>query len=854
MKDTSISDKEKKEAEKKLERGGTLGTFSGVFTPSILTILGIILFLRLGYVTGSAGVGCALIILFVANVITILTSLSLAAVATNLKVKGGGDYYLISRTLGYRFGGAIGVVLYLAQSVSVAFYCIGFAEAVTSILGPKLFLDPRLVAIAAMSVLFILAWKGADWATRFQYVVMVIVVAALASFFIGSFGKWEYTTFLGNWTGPEGGPPFWILFAVFFPAVTGFTQGVSMSGDLKDSAKSLPVGTFLAVGVSIVIYLVVIITFGGVLPNRILMEDYQAIKMVARYDVLIDAGVIAATLSSAMASFLGGPRILQSLAADRIFPFLLPFAKGAGPTGNPRRAVLLTALIALATISVGQLNLIARIVSMFFLISYGLLNYATYFEADSASPSFRPRFRFFNKYLSLAGSILCLGILLALDMINGVFALAIMLAIYLYLRHTAQSPRWADASRSHALKVIVDQLISIVDSPQHHRDWRPNILAFTKSQERRAALLTFGEWMRGGSGILTAIHIVEKDGKRLVTLKNDIEKDIIKVMRDRQIRGFSQIVQVTNATESLPVVLQSFGIGPLRANTVLLNWYADSESRLPGLQAMQYGHNLRTVFLQGMNCVILHPDPSKWESLLQQKREKQRIDVWWLADNTGRLMLLFAYLMTRNTFWAHAEIRVLTSGTGKKIGETSKELEQLLDEARIPAKPYLVKESGPEHIITESAGSSFVFLPFFIRQSRLTDEHGYSFERTLPQLPLSALVRAAEDIDLDAEPEEGAAGELALALDNLYRTEKRAKEAKKEETLRRKKVENLKSRLESLELLETTEEENNLIKGLALEEKEADKAFRKMAKEAAKAQNALKVVEELGGDVDVETT
>ena len=155
------------------------------------------------------------------------------------------------------------------------------------------------------------------------------------------------------------------------------------------------------------------------------MNDYGAMKRVALFGFLVTAGVIAATLSSAMASFLGAPRILQSLAADRIFPFLVPFAKGSGPTANPRRGVLLSAGIAYATVAWGQLNLIAPVVSMFFLVSYGLLNYATYYEARSQSPSFRPRFRYFNKWLSLAGALACLGVMLAIDITAGIVAVAV---------------------------------------------------------------------------------------------------------------------------------------------------------------------------------------------------------------------------------------------------------------------------------------------------------------------------------------------------------------------------------------------------------------------------------------------
>ena len=204
--------------------GGNLGTFAGVFTPSILTILGIILFLRLGYVVGNAGLARALMILALANGISVLTTFSLSAIATNLKVKGGGDYYLISRTLGPEFGGAIGIVLFLAQSVSIAFYCIGFGEVLAQTLALQGGYHAQIIAAAAVAFLFIFAWLGADWATRFQYLVMAILVAALFSFFIGGITKWDGALLARNWTAPEGGLGFWVIFAIFFPAVTGFTQ------------------------------------------------------------------------------------------------------------------------------------------------------------------------------------------------------------------------------------------------------------------------------------------------------------------------------------------------------------------------------------------------------------------------------------------------------------------------------------------------------------------------------------------------------------------------------------------------------------------------------------------------------
>ena len=511
---------------------GTLGTFAGVFTPSVLTILGIILFLRLGYVVGNAGLGSALLILLLANGISVLTSVSLSAIATNLKVKGGGDYYVISRTLGREFGGAIGIVVFLAQSVSIAFYCLGFGEVVARLFAIEFDLLPQVIAAIAVSLLFILAWLGADCATKFQYVVMVILSVAILSFFIGGFIHWDTDLLVKNWSSPHSNLNFWVIFAIFFPAVTGFTQGVSMSGDLKDPGKSLPRGTFAAVSVSIVVYFLSSVIFAAALPSDILINEYGAMKRVALFSSLIVAGVIAATLSSAMASFLGAPRILQSLAADKIFPFLNLFAKGSGPAANPRRGVLLSTAIAFATVAYGHLNLIAPVVSMFFLISYGLLNYATYYEARSQSPSFRPRFQYFNKWLSLAGALACLGAMLAVDLTAGIVAVAVLFAIFQYLKRTAGSARWADSRRSYHLQMIREHLLAAAAEPVHPRNWRPQILAFSDNPDRRTQLLRFSSWIEGHSGLTTAVRILEGEGARMRKLKqaaeDELQRDIIK--------------------------------------------------------------------------------------------------------------------------------------------------------------------------------------------------------------------------------------------------------------------------------------------------------------------------------------
>lgn len=828
---------------------GTLGTFAGVFTPSVLTILGIILFLRLGYVVGNAGLGPALLILLLANGISVLTSVSLSAIATNLKVKGGGDYYVISRTLGHEFGGAIGIVVFLAQSVSIAFYCLGFGEVIAYLIQTDINFLPQIIAAAAVSFLFIFAWLGADWATKFQYVVMAVLFAAIISFFIGGFIRWDAELLGKNWSSPQPGLSFWVLFAIFFPAVTGFTQGVSMSGDLKDPGKSLPRGTFAAVGLSIVVYFLSSVIFAAALPADVMMSDYGAMKKVAVFGPLVTAGVIAATLSSAIASFLGAPRILQSLAADKIFPFLNPFAKGSGPTSNPRRGVLLSAAIAYATVAYGQLNLIAPVVSMFFLISYGLLNYATYFEARSQSPSFRPRFRYFNKWLSLAGALACLGAMLAVDITAGVVALAVLFAIFQYLKRTGGPVRWADSRRSYHLQLTREHLMAAAAEPEHPRDWRPQILAFSDNLQRRAQLLRFSSWIEGESGLTTAVRILEGEGVKMRQAKEEAEKQLQQDIARDGIQAFALVVLAPSLKIGIQSIVQAYGLGALKANTILLNWLGQSPNRILGLQDQDFARNLRAARFYGCNLVILDVKADKWTALTEIDKKDLYIDVWWWDDATSRLMLLMAYLMTRSEQWSDAKIRLFAAGSDQSDGQTIDNLHQMLEEVRIEAKPEIVETVSADTIAEYSADSALVFLPFRLKKSRVVDPFGKPMADSLFLLPVAAMVMAAEDIELDAEPEEGEAGAKAQVMDALEAAQKKEKEALKEAEKAvvaaesaRKKAEEIKKDAEAAdpETVEKTE------KTAEEAEKEAEKLARRAAKATAKAETAVMDAEDAG--------
>jgi amino acid transporter len=755
---------------------GRLGMFAGVFTPSILTILGIIFFRRLGYVVGAGGLIEAVAIIAVATAISVITSISLAAIATNIRVRGGGDYYLISRTLGVQYGGAIGLVLFLAQSVSVAFYCIGFGEAVASMSGyaGNAAVTAGVAAIATL-VIGIIAFGGADLATKFQYLVMVALFLAIVAFFFGGALNWDRTRLIESLhgSGDRSAPPFWVIFAVFFPAVTGFTQGVSMSGDLRDPARSLPMGTFLAVGISTIVYVGAAITLAASIPLDVLVSDYGAMRRISIFPWLIEVGVIAATLSSAMASCLGAPRILQSLARDNVIPPLAIFAHGVGPAGNPRRAVMLGVAVALVTIALGSLNAVAAVVGMCFLLSYGLLNYATFFEARAQSPAFRPTFRYFNAWLSLAGAGLCLYAGVMINPVAAAVAGACMIALHQYLRRTAPQAAWADSRYAYHFRRVRDHLNEMRDGSTHARDWRPFVLALCNEAHDRVRLLTFASWIDGESGFTTAVRILtptknglvesgraaQPDSERLALAEEMLRSQV----REAGLQTFTRVLETPTVAEGLAMLLQSHGLGPLRANTILMS----AREQFGGARCAGDApppEALAAALGQRKNLILLEGEDSDWTTLAATEPHARKIDVWWKGSDTCRLNLLLAHLMTRAEGWKAAKIRVhvINPGTASREGALLA-VRHMLDDARIEADLDLVDFVGPESLKDHSRDATLVFIPLRVRGGRLAGPRGQPLKGVLEALPVCALVVAGEDIDLDAQPDDTPPSEAEAA-------------------------------------------------------------------------------------------
>ena len=411
-----------------------LGTFGGVFTPSILTILGVIMYLRFGWVVGQAGLAGSLAIVTIATAITFLTGLSMAQIATDQHVRTGGAYYMISRALGVEIGGAIGIPLYLAQALSVALYTIGFAESVERVFP---IMNARIVGLVTTVLVTVVALISARVAIRIQYFIMAGIGLSLLSFF---FGHSATVAAAGNFE--QVG--FWQVFAVFFPAVTGIMAGVNMSGDLADSRRSIPRGTLAAIGVSYVIYMVIPVFLSRNATAAQLVDDPLIMRNIALWGDAILIGVWGATLSSALGSILGAPRILQAIARDNILPRPLRFlGRGTGAGNEPRIGTFFTLALALTAVALGDLDAIAPILTMFFLATYAVVNIVSAVERFLRSPSFRPTFKV-HWGLSLLGAAGCGAVMVLIDAPATVASAVIVIGVYLWLKRQGLQSTWGD--------------------------------------------------------------------------------------------------------------------------------------------------------------------------------------------------------------------------------------------------------------------------------------------------------------------------------------------------------------------------------------------------------------------------
>ena len=721
------------------ETQGGLGTFGGVYIPSILTILGVIMYLRFGWVVGNVGLLGTLLIVILANCITFFTALSVCAIATDKVVRTGGAYYMISRSLGAETGGAVGISLYVAQALSVALYTIGFAESLKTAF-PHL--NQLYVALVVTSLVGILAFTSASIAIKAQYFIMAAILLSLLSFY---FGHPVEETHIELWVNNKA--PFWTVFAVFFPAVTGIMAGVNMSGDLRDPIRSLPSGTLWAVGTGFVIYMTLPIFMAMRADSITLIAEPLIMQQMAVWGPSILLGVWGATLSSAIGSILGAPRILQALARDGILPKWMSFlGQGSGPQDEPKIGTLVTLMVAIAAVCVGDLNLIAPVLTMFFLTTYLVLNMSAAIEGFLQSPSFRPSFRVHWAF-SLAGAIGCLIVMFLIDAVATVVAAVVVIGIYFWVRQRELIVTWGDVRRGIWMALLRTAILQ-TDHTDDTKNWRPQLLVLSGAPTKRWPLIQLAEALTHNRGLITVSSVLPV-GSRDMAKQAILEKRIRNYLQRRGVQALVRLVTAPDPFDGAERLVETYGLGSIVPDTILLGDSQQSSHRDRYCQMIANLHRAQR------NVIILRENSKLDQNpFLESRHRPCCIDIWWSGgmQGNGSLMLILAYLLRSNPNWQDAEIclkLVVTDETGVQAAQAN--LDNLAKYLRIGALSEVILADGRTFatiLKKSSMGADLIFLGM-ASPGEIFMQSYEKLQHWTENLPTSIFVLAAPGFDFE---------------------------------------------------------------------------------------------------------
>jgi amino acid transporter len=675
-----------------------LGAFIGVFTPTILTILGVIMYLRFGWVAGQVGLAKTLFIVVLANIITLITTLSFSAIATNIRVGVGGAYYIISRSLGLEFGGAIGLPLFLAQTFSVTLYAFGLAESLRILWSG---MPVQLAAFLIVVAVGALALRGSKMALRAQIPIMVLIGVSLIALAIGAFVGPQVTAVE---TSTPLAPGFWVVFAVFFPAVTGIMAGLGLSGDLSDPIKAIPRGALGAMLVGFAFYLIIpFLLIKGASAEALRQEPLIWTRIAPLGALLVLPGLWGAIFSSAVGSVLGAPRTLQALANDGLAPRIL--GRVSRRFSEPVPGLVVTLAIALAAVLLGNLNAVAPVLTMFFLTVYGLVNIVAALETLSGDPSWRPRLRV-PWPVALVGGVACFTVMFLISAKAAMAAIVLEILLWTYLARRERQAGWGDVRRGVYESLIRWSLVRLGRRPMTARNWRPHVLVFVDDAERRLDLIRFGTWFSQGRGVVTVCELVVGD-----LLAKDIsvgaaEQKIQQTLKRKGLAAFGEVDVVRDVISGITDVAQANGFGGLDSNTILLGWPRDVE------RTIEFLHVVNRLEQLNKSVVIGRMQPG----FIPRESVRRVIHVWWGGlQNNSDLMLLLAHLITRNPEWRNSTIKILSVASNELMKDnTEKYLENLIPAIRITAEAIVMthpKDRTIKEIIHErSVEADIVFL------------------------------------------------------------------------------------------------------------------------------------------------
>ena len=729
-----------------------------VFLTAISTILGAVMFLRFGYAVGNVGFLGALAIILLGHLVTVPTAMAVAEIATNQRVQGGGEYFIISRSFGTLIGASVGVALFFSQAVSVAFYVIAFGEAFDPVFE---FLhkhwnwsleEKRIITIPTILILAaLMLTKGANLGVKALYVVVVVLFVSLACFFAGNHMSWSNGAgwLLASVRHPDD---FFTVFAICFPAFTGVTAGVGLSGDLRDPRRSIPLGTLAAAAVGFVTYIAIAWKLAVSATPYQLVDDQLIMSRIAVWGPIIPIGLACATISSALGSVLVAPRTLQALAIDGVFPSERVnrwLAQGRATSNEPFHGTLITVLIALVFVIFGDVNFVAQIISMIFMVTYGSLCTISFLEHFAAGPSYRPVFRS-RWYISLAGAIFCLWLMFSMSPLFAAISLMLLATVYAIIRY--QYPDRTGLANlvaegfyqiSRKLQILLQQSAR----QQGTESWRPSVICISSSTFERRDAFDLLRWMSHRYGFGTYIHFVE--GYLLRRTHGQARETLARLVHLADITEGNVYVDTLvspSYTSAIAQLVQVPGIGGRENNMVLLEFPKNDLGKLNDIV-----ENLPMVMATEFDVCILASSPRGFGY-------RREIHIWLLPgdfDHAGILILL-AYVVLAHPEWDRGMIKVFAMLVEDESHEQQDKLLSLIRTGRVPIAPqniefvaHAIDSSRTEIINSKSADADLTILGFNLPQLRRAGDKLLS---GLDQLGNILLVTTSHEIELSDDP------------------------------------------------------------------------------------------------------
>ena len=670
-----------------------------VFLTSISTILGAILFLRFGYSVGEVGFWGTIAIIMIGHLVTIPTALAVAEIATNQKVEGGGAYYIISRSFGLNIGAAVGIALYASQAISVAFYVIAFAEAFHPVLHwlssnygyllapyglENVLSSPQLISIPSMLLLAVLMLtKGADLGVKSLYLVVAVLFISLVMFFLGnpvSSGE-ELTSILSE---PANfhldTRNFYFVFAIIFPAFTGMAAGIGLSGDLKDPKRSIPLGTIAATLIGMVIYVLVAYKLAISASREDLLADQLIMSQIAIWGPIIPIGLAAGCISSALGSIMIAPRTLQALANDRIFPsdpVNSWLAKGRMGSNEPVNSSYITIAIGFFFILIGDVNVVAAIIAMFFMVTYGAICLISFLEHFAADPSYRPTFKS-KWYLSLIGAVLCIILMFQMSTPYALLSIAMMAGIYFGVTYYGKDHQGLATIFQGVIFQLSRQMqvfLQKAETDEVEGNWRPSVVCVSRDSFKRFAAFDLLRWISHRYGFGTYIHLIEDYLSKATSeqARTDLHR-LIKMAETSKSNVYLDTMISPSYTSAIAQVMQLPGISGKDNNMLMFEFSKTDESSLKDII-----DNYTLIKTVDFDVGILRSSERGFGF-------KHEIHIWITSKDyqNANLMILLGYIILGHPEWKNGLIKLFAIYPEEEIEEQKTGLLELITSGRLP--------------------------------------------------------------------------------------------------------------------------------------------------------------------------